>query len=60
MTQCTKGSTDSTVGQKLSEGAKRKPGTSIIDFPNLGSTYNGGWCTATKVADLLRLGETLY
>jgi len=20
----------------------------IIDFPNLGSTYNGGWCTATK------------
>ena len=25
----------------------------IIDFPNLGLTYNGGWCTATK------LGETL-
>jgi len=21
---------------------------SIIDFPNLGLTYNGGWCTATK------------
>jgi len=20
----------------------------IIDFPNLGLTYNGGWCTATK------------
>jgi len=20
----------------------------IIDFPDLGSTYNGGWCTATK------------
>ena len=19
----------------------------IIDFPNLGITYNGGWCTAT-------------
>jgi len=19
----------------------------IIDFPNLGSTYNGGWCSAT-------------
>jgi len=19
----------------------------IIDFPNLGSTYNGGWCLAT-------------
>jgi len=27
--------------------------TSIIDFPNLWLTYNGGWCTATK------LGETL-
>ena len=22
--------------------------TSIIDFPNLGLTYNGGWCSATK------------
>ena len=21
---------------------------SIIDFPNLVLTYNGGWCTATK------------
>jgi len=21
---------------------------SIIDFPNLGLTYNGGWCSATK------------
>jgi len=20
----------------------------IIDFPNLGLTYNGGWCSATK------------
>ena len=20
----------------------------IIDFPNLGSTYNGGWCLATE------------
>ena len=22
--------------------------TSIIDFPSLGITYNGGWCSATK------------
>ena len=22
--------------------------TNIIDFPNLGLTYNGGWCSATK------------
>ena len=22
--------------------------TSIIDFPSLGTTYNGGWCSATK------------
>jgi len=22
--------------------------TTIIDFPNLGLTYNGGWCSATK------------
>jgi len=21
---------------------------SIIDFPSLGITYNGGWCSATK------------
>ena len=21
---------------------------SIIDFPSLGTTYNGGWCSATK------------
>jgi len=21
--------------------------STIIDFPNLGITYNGGWCTAT-------------
>jgi len=30
-------------------------GTSIIiDFPSLGITYNGGWCSATKT-----IGETL-
>jgi len=22
--------------------------TIIIDFPSLGTTYNGGWCSATK------------
>jgi len=27
--------------------------TTIIDFPNLGSTYNGGWCTATKSDETL-------
>jgi len=26
---------------------------SIIDFPNLGSTYNGSWCTATESAETL-------
>jgi len=25
----------------------------IIDFPNLGSTYNGGWCTATESDETL-------
>ena len=25
----------------------------IIDFPNLGSTYNGGWCTATETDETL-------
>jgi len=28
-------------------------GASIIDFPNLGSTYNGGWCTATETDETL-------
>ena len=26
---------------------------SIIDFPNLGLTYNGGWCTATETDETL-------
>ena len=25
----------------------------IIDFPNLGSTYNGGWCLATETDEIL-------
>jgi len=25
----------------------KKSYVNIIDFPNLGITYNGGWCTAT-------------
>ena len=25
----------------------------IIDFPNLRSTYNGGWCTATESGETL-------
>jgi len=28
-------------------------GAAIIDFPNLGSTYNGGWCTATETDETL-------
>ena len=28
--------------------AHNTPSTGIIDFPNLGLTYNGGWCSATK------------
>ena len=30
-----------------------RSGNNIIDFPNLGSTYNGGWCTATKLDETL-------
>jgi len=25
----------------------------IIDFPNLGSTYNGGWCLVTETDETL-------
>ena len=28
-------------------------GSIIIDFPNLWSTYNGGWCTATESDETL-------
>ena len=28
-------------------------GETIIDFPNLGLTYNGNWCTATKLDETL-------
>jgi len=31
-------------------------GTTIINFPNLGSTYNGGWCLATRKMKLLSKG----
>ena len=27
---------------------KLPEGSTIIDFPSLGTTYNGGWCSATK------------
>jgi len=31
----------------------RQVNSYIIDFPNLGSTYNGGWCTATETGETL-------
>jgi len=33
-----------------------RPAYSIIDFPNLGSTYNGGWCLATYKDEALIAG----
>jgi len=38
----------------ISFAGKRLHRPIIIDFPNLRSTYNGGWCTATETGETLR------
>jgi len=42
----------SPAGSPVDSATTSTAGT-IIDFPNLGLTYNGGWCTATETDETL-------
>jgi len=41
------------LSMRLTQAIRNSWRYNIIDFPNLGSTYNGGWCMATRSDETL-------